>query len=275
MGNNGEKLTSRWVKIGDMPDSFSPEFVFKRSSVVIARSRRRISRIEVNGNSRCQKAAEKERERKKTKIDSEGMGSLLLWLEPFGRITNNQRRQSRDKTGERERGEWKKERENLLFPSDREKGGSTCPACLMMRMSVLFSFSSSLSDCGTLLLLSVSCFCSLSSSSSSTSSLSSSSSFPSPSRAEMTSSTTATTTARGERGIWKGRKIEYGWGMVTSSREPRGRAMAQSCERRLMSSSRSLKNESANDATRAMSTHRWGRENDQLTEQMALGSRSD
>ena len=117
-----------------MPESFSSAFVFKRSSVVIARSRRRIS-SEVNDNSRCQKQTTTEGERNddKDRFEGNGLVGIIIIRTIWHNNKHNHRRQSRDKkerTAERER--------RFSFSSCREEGGPTCAACLMMRMSVLF-----------------------------------------------------------------------------------------------------------------------------------------
>lgn len=117
-----------------MPESFSSAFVFKRSSVVIARSRRRIS-IEVNDNSRCQKQSAKERERNEDKDRFEGNGLVGIII-IIRTIWHNNKQPSTTVKGQEERTAERERR--FSFSSYPEKGGPTCAACLMLRMSVLF-----------------------------------------------------------------------------------------------------------------------------------------
>jgi hypothetical protein len=91
---NGDRLILRRVNRGDIDVNLSSELIFRRSSVVIARSRRRIS-ISFRNNIQCQ--IKKKKNQTTTTINSYGMRLLLLLLLLvvlsllFGTITNNYR----------------------------------------------------------------------------------------------------------------------------------------------------------------------------------------
>lgn len=97
MFSNGERLIIRWVKTGERPASFSSGSVCRRSSVVSARSRRRMA-FAFTATSR--EASSAKEAQSTSNADQVGCNKLVIILIiSLGTITNKHRRQSRDKGG--------------------------------------------------------------------------------------------------------------------------------------------------------------------------------